>query len=54
LNNSQERGGRTCERNKSADTKVSDKAGGGVAPGARAEIPLQPVKKTVVRQAVLP
>ncbi|GAB0180141.1 hypothetical protein GRJ2_000479400 [Grus japonensis] len=36
----------------SADTKVSADGGGGGAPGARAEIPLQPVEKTMVRQAV--
>ena len=39
-------------RNNSADTKVSEEGGGGAAPGARAEIPLQPVGKTMVRQAV--
>ena len=39
-------------RNSSADTKVSEEGGGGGAPGARAEIPLQPVVKTMVRQAV--
>jgi len=41
---------RRCERNNSADTKVSEGGGGG-CPGAGAEIPLQPVK-TMVRQAV--
>ncbi|GAB0175773.1 acid sphingomyelinase-like phosphodiesterase 3b [Grus japonensis] len=46
-----ERGVR-CERNNSADTKVSAEGGGGDAPGTRAEIPLQPVVKTMVRQAV--
>ncbi|GAB0188319.1 hypothetical protein GRJ2_001297200 [Grus japonensis] len=50
-NSRQERGARICERNNSADTKVSEGGGGG-APGARAEIPLQPMEKTVVRQAV--
>ena len=40
-----------CERNNSADTKGREGGGGG-APGARAEIPLQPVGKTMVRQAV--
>jgi len=40
-----ERGVRICERNNSADTKVSEEGGGGGAPGARAE-------KTMVRQAV--
>jgi len=48
----QERGVRICESNNSADTKVSEEAGGGGAPGTRAEIPLQPVMKTMVRQAV--
>ncbi|GAB0207243.1 EH domain-containing protein 4 [Grus japonensis] len=47
-----ERGVRRCERNNSADTKVSAEGGGGGAPGARAEIPLQPVVKTMVKQAV--
>jgi len=37
-------------REKSADTKVS--AEGGHAPGARAEISLQPMEKTLARQAV--
>ena len=43
---------RICERKDSADTKVSEEGGGGGAPGTRAEIPLQPVVKTMVRQAV--
>jgi len=43
---------RLCERNRSADTKVSAEGGGGGAPGTGAEIPLQPVEKTMVRQAV--
>ena len=47
-----ERGVRRCERNNSADTKVSEEGGGGGAPGATAEIPLQPVVKSMVRQAV--
>ncbi|GAB0204015.1 AN1-type zinc finger protein 5-like [Grus japonensis] len=34
------------------DTKVSEEGGGGGVPGAGAEIPLQPVEKTMVRQAV--
>jgi len=42
---------RWCERNNSADTKVSEGGGGG-APGTRAEIPPQPVMKTMVRQAM--
>ena len=51
-NSSRERGVRICERNNSADTKVSEEEGGGGAPGARAEIPWQPVVKTMVRQTV--
>ena len=43
---------RLCERNKSADTKVSAEGGGGGGPGTRAEITTQPVEKTTVRQAV--
>ena len=43
---------RTCKRNKPADTKVSEEGGEGDAPGAGAKIPLQPVVKTLVRQAV--
>ncbi|KAM9590913.1 uncharacterized protein ACIBXB_005945 [Morphnus guianensis] len=46
-----ERGVRTCKRNNPADTKVSEGGGGG-APAAGAEIPLQLVVKTMVRQAV--
>ncbi|GAB0205660.1 AN1-type zinc finger protein 5-like [Grus japonensis] len=34
------------------DTKVSAEGGAGDAPGARAEIPLQPLEKTMLRQAV--
>ncbi|GAB0195124.1 hypothetical protein GRJ2_001977700 [Grus japonensis] len=47
-----ERGARICERNNSADTKGSAEGGGGDAPGTGAEIPLQPMEKTMVRQAV--
>ncbi|GAB0179368.1 hypothetical protein GRJ2_000402100 [Grus japonensis] len=36
----------------SADTKVSEEGGGGGAPDTRAKIPLQPMVKTMVRQAV--
>ncbi|PKU49582.1 protein pxr1-like [Limosa lapponica baueri] len=36
------------EKINSADTKVSGEGGGGGAPGAGAEIPLQPVVKTMV------
>ena len=43
---------RTCERNSPADPQVSAEGGGGDAPGTGAEIPLQPVGKTMVRQAV--
>ena len=43
---------RICERNHSAGTKVREEGGGGGAPGARAEIPLQPMVKTMVRQVV--
>jgi len=43
---------RICERNNSADTKVSEGGGGGGAPSSGAEIPLQPMEKTMVRQAV--
>ncbi|GAB0202821.1 ras GTPase-activating protein 1-like [Grus japonensis] len=34
------------------DTKVSAQGGAGGAPGTKAEIPLQPLEKTIVRQAV--
>ncbi|GAB0181367.1 epimerase family protein SDR39U1 [Grus japonensis] len=47
-----ERGVSKCERNNSADTKVGAEGGGGGAQGTRAEIPLQPMEKTMVRQAV--
>ncbi|PKU39468.1 protein pxr1-like [Limosa lapponica baueri] len=47
-----EREVRICERNSPADTKDSEEGAGGGAPGVRAEIPLQPVVKTMVRQAV--
>jgi len=40
---------RLWERNSSADTKVSEEGG---APGAGAEIPLQPVEQIMVRRAV--
>ena len=42
---------RLCERNNSADSKVREEGGREGAPGAKAEIPLQPVMKTMVRQA---
>jgi len=41
-----------CERKNSADTKVNEEGGGGRAPGARVEIPSQPVVETMVRQVV--
>ena len=47
-----ERRVRICERNNPAVPKVSEEGGGGDAPGTRAEIPRQPMGKTVVRQAV--
>ena len=47
-----ERRVRTCKRNSPADPQVSAEGGGGGAPGTGAEIPLQPVGKTMVRQAV--
>jgi len=43
---------RICKRNSSADTKVSKERGGRGAPGDGAEIPFQPMEKTMVRQAV--
>ena len=47
-----ERGVNICERNIPADTKVSDKGGGGGGPSTRAENPLQLLVKTMVRKAV--
>ncbi|KAF4795871.1 hypothetical protein TURU_089446 [Turdus rufiventris] len=44
-------GVRTC-KNDYADTKVSEEEGEGGAPGTRAEIPLQPILKTMVKQAI--
>jgi len=43
---------RICERNNSADPKVSEEGGGEGAPSAGADVPLQPVVQTTVRQAV--
>jgi len=43
---------RQCERNNSADNKISEEGGGGGSPGTRAEISLQLVVKTMVRQTV--
>ncbi|KAK4810932.1 hypothetical protein QYF61_013340 [Mycteria americana] len=51
-NSSRKRGLRTCERNNSADTKVSEEGRRGGAPGTGAEIPLQSVVKTMVKQVV--
>ena len=39
-------GVKICERNNSVDMQVSKEGGGGGAPGAGREIPLQPVEKT--------
>jgi len=44
-----EQGVRICERRNPAATKVREEGG---APGAGAEIHLQPVEKTMVRQTV--
>lgn len=45
-------GMRVCKRNSSAGTKVSEEAGGGGVQGDRAEIPLEPAVKIMVRQEV--
>ena len=42
----------TCESSSPADPTVSAEGGAGGAPGARAEVPLQPLEQTMVRQAV--
>jgi len=48
------RGVRLCERNNSADTKISEEGGGGRAPGTGAEsFPLQPMMKTIVRLTIM-
>jgi len=39
-------------KNNSVHTKVSKEGEGGDAPGTGAEIPLQPLEKTLVRQVV--
>ncbi|PKU45158.1 protein pxr1-like [Limosa lapponica baueri] len=52
-NCSWKRGVRICEKNHSANTEASEEGGGGGAPGAGAEIPLQPVVNTVMSEAVL-
>ena len=41
-----------CQRNNSADTKVSEEGGGGGAPGTGAGISVQPLEKIMMRQAV--
>ena len=41
---------RTCEGKQHGDSKVRAEGGGGSAPGARAEIPLQAVVRTMVQQ----
>ncbi|GAB0202867.1 hypothetical protein GRJ2_002752300 [Grus japonensis] len=51
-NSNWRRGMRICERNNSADTKVSEEGEGEGVPGIEAEVPLQPLEKTMVRQAV--
>jgi len=43
---------RKCERNSPVDTQVNKDGGGGVVPGAGAEISLQPMVKTMVRNVV--
>ncbi|RMB98818.1 hypothetical protein DUI87_25037 [Hirundo rustica rustica] len=50
LDHIRKRGVRVCEGNDSADTKVSVEGGAGSAPGAGAEIPLQPLVQPMVRQ----
>ncbi|PKU46070.1 protein pxr1-like [Limosa lapponica baueri] len=52
LNSNWKRGAKICERNNSAGPKVSEEGGGGGAPGTGAEIPLQPMVKTMVRHSV--
>jgi len=43
-----------CERNSPADTKVSEERGVRGAPGARAEIPLQPMEDQMLEQVHTP
>ena len=43
---------RIYERNRPADTKLSEERQAGGAPGAEAEISLQPIVMTMVRQDV--
>ncbi|PKU45845.1 solute carrier family 25 member 40- hypothetical protein [Limosa lapponica baueri] len=49
---SQERGVKICKSNNSADTKVSEEGMRGDGPGARANIPLQLVVKTMVTEEI--
>ncbi|OPJ68742.1 hypothetical protein AV530_012833 [Patagioenas fasciata monilis] len=46
------RGVRINERNSSADTNISEEGGAGGTPGAGAEIPLEPMVKTMLGLAV--
>lgn len=41
-----------CKKNNYTDTKVSKRGMGGSAPGDGAEIPLQPLEKTMLEQVV--
>lgn len=43
---------RIHERNHSADTKVGEEGVGGGVPGTRADVPLQPMEKSMVKQVV--
>lgn len=47
-----EKGVRIREKNTSSDTQVSEEGREGNTPGTGAEIPLQPIMKTMERQAV--
>lgn len=40
----------TCEQSSTGDTKANGEGGGGGAPGTEAEIPLQPMVKSMVKQ----
>lgn len=48
----QKRGQRTCESDSTVDTKINTERGPGGAPGARDEILLHSMVKTMVRKAV--
>lgn len=41
---------RVCERNNAADIKASGEEGAENVPGTRADVSLQPIVKTIVRQ----